>query len=94
MKKISTPRFSTDDVLKATGGSLVRPGRSALFDGVSTDTRTIAAASLFVPLAGARFDGHDYIVQAAGARAAGVLIQRGRESLLEKIAGDIDGHFR
>jgi UDP-N-acetylmuramoyl-tripeptide--D-alanyl-D-alanine ligase len=89
VKKISTPRFSTDDVLKATGGSLVRPGRSALFDGVSTDTRTIAAASLFVPLAGARFDGHDYIGQAAGARAAGVLIQRGRESLLEKIAGDI-----
>jgi UDP-N-acetylmuramoyl-tripeptide--D-alanyl-D-alanine ligase len=88
VKKISTPRFSTDDVLKATGGSLVRPGRSALFDGVSTDTRTIAAASLFVPLAGARFDGHDYIGQAAGAGAAGVLIQRGRESLLEKTAGE------
>lgn len=88
MKKISTPRFSTDDVLKATGGSLVRPGRSALFDGVSTDTRTIAPASLFVPLAGARFDGHDYIGQAAGAGAAGVLIQRGRESLLEKTAGE------
>jgi UDP-N-acetylmuramoyl-tripeptide--D-alanyl-D-alanine ligase len=88
VKKISTPRFSTDDVLKATGGSLVRPGRSALFEGVSTDTRTIAPASLFVPLAGARFDGHDYIGQAAGAGAAGVLVQRGREGLLEKIAGE------
>ncbi|NTV82153.1 MAG: UDP-N-acetylmuramoyl-tripeptide--D-alanyl-D-alanine ligase [Candidatus Aminicenantes bacterium] len=88
MKKISTPRFSTDDVLKATGGSLVRPGRSALFDGVSTDTRTIAAASIFVPLAGARFDGHDYIGQAAGAGAAGVLIQSGREGLLEKTADE------
>jgi UDP-N-acetylmuramoyl-tripeptide--D-alanyl-D-alanine ligase len=89
VKKISTPRFSTDDVLKATGGSLVRPGRPVLFDGVSTDTRTIAAASLFVPLAGARFDGHDYLGQAAGAGAAGVLIQRGRESLLKKIAGEM-----
>jgi UDP-N-acetylmuramoyl-tripeptide--D-alanyl-D-alanine ligase len=88
VKKISTPRFSTDDVLKATGGSLVRPGRSALFDGVSTDTRTIAPASLFVPLAGARFDGHDYIGQAVGAGAAGVLVQRGREGLLENIAGE------
>lgn len=85
MKIISTPRFSMDDVLKATGGTLVRPGRSVLFDGVSTDTRTIAPASLFVPLAGARFDGHDYIGQAG---AAGVLIQRGREGLLEKIAGE------
>ena len=88
MKQIPTPRFSPDDVLKATGGSLVRPGRSVLFDGVSTDTRTIAAGSLFVPLAGARFDGHDYIGQAVGAGAAGVLVQRGREGLLEKSAGE------
>jgi UDP-N-acetylmuramoyl-tripeptide--D-alanyl-D-alanine ligase len=88
VKKISTPRFSTDDVLKATGGSLVRHGRSVPFDGVSTDTRTIAPASLFVPLAGVRFDGHDYIGQAVGAGAAGVLVQRGREGLLEKIAGE------
>jgi UDP-N-acetylmuramoyl-tripeptide--D-alanyl-D-alanine ligase len=86
--KIAVPRFSTDDVLNATGGTLVRPGRSVPFDGVSTDSRTLAAGSLFVPLAGARYDGHDYIGQAAGAGAAGVLIQRGRESLLEKIAGE------
>jgi UDP-N-acetylmuramoyl-tripeptide--D-alanyl-D-alanine ligase len=78
-----------DDVLKATGGSLVRPGRPVLFDGVSTDTRTIAPANLFVPLAGARFDGHDYLGQAAGAGAAGVLIQRGREGLLQKIAAEM-----
>ena len=88
MKQISTPRFSPDDVRNATGGSLVRPGRAALFDGVSTDTRTIAAGSLFVPLAGARFDGHDYIGQAVGAGAAGILVQRGREGLLEKSAGE------
>jgi UDP-N-acetylmuramoyl-tripeptide--D-alanyl-D-alanine ligase len=89
VKKISPPRFSTDDVLKATRGTLVRPGRSVLFDGVSTDSRTITAASLFVPLAGARFDGHDYIGQAVGGGAAGVLIQSGREGLLEKIAGEM-----
>jgi UDP-N-acetylmuramoyl-tripeptide--D-alanyl-D-alanine ligase len=85
--KNSTPRFSTDDVLKATGGALVRSGRSIPFDGVSTDSRTIAAANLFVPLSGPRFDGHDYIGQAVGAGAAGVLVQRGRETVLEKISG-------
>jgi UDP-N-acetylmuramoyl-tripeptide--D-alanyl-D-alanine ligase len=85
----ATPRFSTDDVLKATGGTLVRPGRSVFFDGVSTDSRTIAAGSLFVPLAGPRFDGHDYIGQAAGSGAAGVLIQKGREGLLKKIAAGV-----
>ena len=88
MKQISTPRFSPDDVLNATAGSLVRPGRSVLFDGVSTDTRTIAAGSLFVPLAGARFDGYDYIGQAVGAGAAGILVQRGREGILGKSAGE------
>jgi len=88
VKQISTPRFSPDDVRNATGGSLVRPGRAALFDGVSTDTRSIAAGNLFVPLAGARFDGHDYIGQAVDAGAAGILVQRGREGLLEKSAGE------
>jgi len=88
LKQISSPRFSPDDVVKATGGSLARRGRSVLFDGVSTDTRTITAGSLFVPLAGAHFDGHDYIGQAVGAGAAGVLVQRGREGLLEKSAGE------
>ena len=78
MRQISTPRFSPDDVVKATGGSLVRPGRSVLFDGVSTDTRTIAAGSLFVPLAGVRFDGHDYIGQAVGAGAA--MMSRSRQA--------------
>jgi UDP-N-acetylmuramoyl-tripeptide--D-alanyl-D-alanine ligase len=87
--KIAVPRFSTDDVLKATGGTLVRPGRSVPFDGVSTDSRTIAAGSLFVPLAGLRFDGHEYIGQAAGSGAAGVLIQKGREGLLKKLASGV-----
>ncbi len=86
MNRISVPRFSIDDVLKATGGALVRPGRSVSFDGVSTDSRAIAAGNLFVPLPGPRFDGHDYIGQAVGAGAAGVLVQKSRESLPEKIA--------
>ncbi len=79
----------TEDVLKATGGTLLRPGRSELFVGVSTDSRTIAAGNLFVPLAGPRFDGHDYIGQAVDSGAAGVLIQKGREGLLETIAPGI-----
>ncbi len=85
MKRIDLPRFALQDVLTATGGTLVRQGRRVAFDGVSTDSRTISAGSLFVPLKGPRFDGHDYLGQAAGAGAAGVLVQRGREGLLKKI---------
>ena len=41
--------------------------------GVSTDTRTIQAGQLFIPLQGERFDGHDYIDSALQAGAAAVL---------------------
>jgi len=79
--RIEPPRFTLQDVLTATGGTLVRRGRADAFDGVSTDSRTLEAGSLFVPLMGPRFDGHDYLAQAAGAGAAGVLVERGREGL-------------
>ena len=50
------------------------PGGSDDFTyaGISTDTRTLARGSLFVALAGERFDGHDFLAAAAsaGARAA------------------------
>ena len=48
------------------------PGDDARFDGVSIDSRAIAAGDLFVALAGPRFDGHDYLddVAAKGAVAA------------------------
>jgi len=84
--RIETPRLTLQDVMTATGGTLVRRGRADVFDGVSTDSRTLAAGSLFVPLKGPRFDGHDYLAQAAGAGAAGVLVERGREGLVKGLA--------
>ena len=32
-----------------------------LFDGVSTDSRTVVLNNLFIPLSGDKYDGHDYI---------------------------------
>lgn len=46
--------------------------------GVSIDSRSIGAGQLFVPIAGDRFDGHDYIEKAASAGAAAALWQRDR----------------
>jgi len=46
--------------------------------GVSTDTRTIAAGSLFVPLVGETFDGHAYAADAAARGAAAALWQDDR----------------
>ncbi|MFD2333911.1 UDP-N-acetylmuramoyl-tripeptide--D-alanyl-D-alanine ligase [Cohnella sp. GCM10020058] len=46
--------------------------------GVSIDSRSIGAGQLFVPIAGDRFDGHDYIETSASAGAAAALWQRDR----------------
>lgn len=40
---------------------------------VSTDSRSIPAGALFVPLVGERFDGHDYLDAALAGGAAGCL---------------------
>jgi len=49
---------------------------------VETDSRTIHPGSLFIPLAGERFDGHAYITAALEAGAAGCFTQRERERYL------------
>ena len=49
---------------------------SVVFTGVSTDTRTIRPGDLFVALVSPRADGHDFIAQALGAGAAGLVISR------------------
>jgi UDP-N-acetylmuramoyl-tripeptide--D-alanyl-D-alanine ligase len=52
--------FTAAEIVAATGGKL---HGSELLEvaGVSTDSRTVTAGELFVPLSGERFDGHDFI---------------------------------
>ena len=47
------------------------------FSRISTDTRTLSPDTLFVALAGERFDGHDYLPAAASAGATGAVVRRG-----------------
>jgi UDP-N-acetylmuramoyl-tripeptide--D-alanyl-D-alanine ligase len=54
-------RMTASDVAAATGGRLI--GADRPIDGVSTDTRVIAAGQLFVPIVDRR-DGHDFVVDA------------------------------
>jgi UDP-N-acetylmuramoyl-tripeptide--D-alanyl-D-alanine ligase len=57
-------------------GASVRGG-DPRFDGVSTDTRTLRSGELFVALRGERFDGHAFLEQAAAAKAAAAIVDRG-----------------
>jgi UDP-N-acetylmuramoyl-tripeptide--D-alanyl-D-alanine ligase len=55
--------LTTDDIVEATGGEIVRRG-AGFFSGVSTDSRKISEGDLFIAIKGERFDGHEFVPQA------------------------------
>ena len=60
-------------VTAVEGGSVTA---DAVFDSVSTDSRTAKAGALFVALRGDTFDAHDFLTQVAGNGAAAVVAER------------------
>src|SRR5213592_2506084 len=73
-------KFTLNDIVNATGGLVVtRPGArdpKPVISGISTDTRTLQAGDLFIPLRGPRADGHDFIAAAFQRGAAAALTTR------------------
>ena len=69
------------ELCAAVGGTLLQES-GAVVTQVSTDSRSIPNRALFVPLAGERFDGHDYLDAALERGAAGCLTARKPASLL------------
>ncbi len=67
--------FTIEEIARATGGEIIGTVAGDVA-GVSTDSRTIAADELFVALRGPRFDGHEYVVAAAGRGVRAFLVRR------------------
>ena len=65
----------------AVGGKLLSGDSAAIVTGVTTDSRAASDGQLFIPLTGARFDGHAYIDGALSAGAAGCLTARVPETM-------------
>lgn len=64
-------------VAAACGGRLLAGDASARVETITTDSRELGSRNLFVPLAGEKFDGHDYIEPLAKSGAlAGFLTAR------------------
>ena len=63
--------FRLAEVVKAVGGKLFSGDTQLRISGVCIDSRTIKHGQLFVAIKGNRFDGHDFIREAAkkGAKA-------------------------
>jgi UDP-N-acetylmuramoyl-tripeptide--D-alanyl-D-alanine ligase len=66
--------MSLSEAVRVVGGRM--SGADTRFSGVSTDTRTLRAAELFVALRGERFDGHRFLKDAAAAKAAAAVVDR------------------
>ena len=67
--------LSLAQIAKLAGGSISADDTSVLVSKVSTDSRTLRAGDLFVPLRGENFDGHKFIAQAADRGAAGAMVE-------------------
>jgi UDP-N-acetylmuramoyl-tripeptide--D-alanyl-D-alanine ligase len=56
--------FTISDIAAITGGRVIGEPDGEIC-GISTDSRSVTAGELFVPLCGERFDGHDFIENVA-----------------------------
>lgn len=63
--------YSVMDICLAVKGALLQGDAQMMISAVTTDSRKIEEGSLFIPLVGERFDGHDYIEMALKGGAAG-----------------------
>lgn len=64
-----------EEIVRAIDGRIVRQGKAEKIAGISTDTRTIKAGDLFIPLIGENFNGHKFIEDAVSKGAAAILTQ-------------------
>ncbi len=67
--------LSLDDIARTTGGDLLQGSPALAFDRFGIDSRLAAAGELFFAVPGKR-DGHDFVVAAAAAGAAGAVVSR------------------
>lgn len=70
--------FLVREALAWSDGSLVQGDPEAQLCGVSIDTRSTLPGQLFVAIVGPHHDAHDHVAQALVAKAAGVVVVRGR----------------
>jgi len=69
-------RCTLEEVVRYSGGRLLKGDPALSVDRLHTDTRTLAAGDCFVALQGDRFDGHDYVLHAVEHGAVGALVSR------------------
>ena len=74
--------WTCDDLVTSCGGELFDPGIACShISGIEIDSRNCSDGDLFIALAGAQQDGHDFLVNAAEAKATACLVSRPTDDL-------------
>lgn len=72
--------YTLREICAAVGGTLLQDCDTVL-TAVTTDSRKVSPGQLFIPLAGERFDGHDYLESALTGGASACLTARDAEQM-------------
>src|SRR5947209_7058291 len=81
-----------EHILEATNGALIYSGKQKHFDTFCHDTRQLIPGEMFVAVRGEQGDGHDYLLDAVGRGAAGLLVEaRFIASLSEEMRTTLEG---
>ena len=78
--------MSISTIASWADGELLRGNSSAQIDAVCTDSRALNPGALFLALRGEKFDGHDFIPQAARSGAAGAVVDHAPADLCSDFA--------
>jgi len=74
MRRVSTPLWTSEEIVAATGGAL--HGAGFQVSGITFDSREVENGWLFVAMPGTVADGHDYVGKAFAAGAAAALVSK------------------
>lgn len=69
-------KLSIEEIIKASEGEVILNKCNFGKIGISTDTRTIQEDEIYLPLAGEKYDGHDFINNALKAGGLGYFIDK------------------
>src|SRR5260370_18282198 len=72
--------FKEQEIIQATGGTKLGAAGQSSYESICTDSRALSPGCLFIALKGERFDGHEFVAEAARRGAAAAIVERGRAS--------------
>ncbi len=83
--------WTLDEILAASGGTVVRAGEKKRFGEIVTDSSNVKTGSVFIALKGERFDGHRFVPEALERGAACAIVHRVVRDSTKRLAAGTRG---